>query len=95
MIEDKAQIHEQREKTLEIEHILMNFNFLNTTDDQDTSKTVDLGFEGEQQTKDNQHFKSNIHPRINGVFIEILNRNLLLHVRYISFLFSFPSFFIL
>ena len=28
-------------------------------DDEDTSKTIDSGFEGEQQTKQNENFKSN------------------------------------
>ncbi len=73
----KIQIHEQTEKTLEIENILGDFNFLNTLDDEDTSKTIDSGFEGEQQPKQTEHFKSNL----NHIFVDILNRILiLLHV---------------
>lgn len=72
----KSEIHQQTEKTLEIENILEDFHFLNTYDnDQDTLKTIDSGFEGEQQ---NQHFKSIIHL----IFVDILNRILiLLHVK--------------
>jgi hypothetical protein len=51
----------------------MDFNSLNTIDNEDTSKIIDSAFEGEQQTKENQHFKSSIHPRINTIFIDILN----------------------
>lgn len=70
----KSEIHQQTENTLEIENILEDFHFLNTYDnDQDTLKTIDSGFEGEQQ---NQHFKSMIHL----IFVDILNRILtLLH----------------
>ena len=74
----KSEIHQQTEKTLEIENILEDFHFLNTYDnDQDTLKTIDSGFEGEQQQQ-NQHFKSIIHL----IFVDILNRILiLLHVK--------------
>ncbi|CAF3826116.1 unnamed protein product [Rotaria sordida] len=76
----KTQIHEQTEKTLEIENILTDFNFLNTFDDEDTLKTIDSGFEGEQQQhiKQNENFKSNINQPINTIFIDILNRILIL-----------------
>ncbi|CAF0975176.1 unnamed protein product [Rotaria sordida] len=76
----KNQIHEQTEKTLEIENILTDFNFLNTFDDEDTLKTIDSGFEGEQQQhiKQNENFKSNINQPINTIFIDILNRILIL-----------------
>lgn len=82
----QIQIDEQTEKTLEIENILEDFQFLNTFDDEDTSKTIDSGFEGEQQTKQNQN--------INQIFVDILNRILiLLHVK-IHFCFFIFSFFI-
>ncbi|CAF4638972.1 unnamed protein product [Rotaria sp. Silwood1] len=75
----KIQIHEQTEKTLEIENILIDFNFLNTFDDEDTLKTIDSGFEGEQQQiKQNDNFKSNINQPINTIFVDILNRILIL-----------------
>jgi hypothetical protein len=77
----KIQIHEQTEKTLEIENVLCDFNFLNTIDDEDTSKTIDSGFEGDQQTKQNDNFKSNINQTMNTIFVDIINRILiLLHV---------------
>ncbi len=82
----KIQIHEQTEKSLEIENILVDFNFLNTIDDEDTSKTIDSGFEGEQQIKQNENFKSNINPIMNNIFIDIINRILiLLHVKFIQY----------
>ena len=56
----KIEIHEQTEKTLEIENVLGDFHFLNTVDDEETSKTIDSGFEGEPQTKPNEHIKSNL-----------------------------------
>ncbi|CAF3919953.1 unnamed protein product, partial [Rotaria sp. Silwood2] len=75
----KIKIHEQTEKTLEIENILVDFNFLNTFDDEDTLKTIDSGFEGEQkQTKENDNFKSNINQPMNTIFVDILNRILIL-----------------
>lgn len=73
------QIDEETEKTLEIENILGDFQFLNAIDDEDTSKTIDSGFEGEQQTQSN---KSNTNQIINSIFMDILNRILiLLHVK--------------
>lgn len=75
----KIQIHEQTEKALEIENILGDFNFLHTIDDEDTLKTVDSGFEGEQQqTKQNEHVKSNINQPMNVILVDILNRILIL-----------------
>lgn len=83
----KIQIHEETEKTLEIENILGDFQFLNTIDDEETSKTIDSGFEGEQ------HHKSNPHQFINHLFLDILNRILLLlHVNPTPF--SFVSSFL-
>jgi hypothetical protein len=80
----KIQIHEQTENTLEIQNILGNFNFLNTIDDEDTSETIDSGFEGEQQTKQSENLTSNINQIMNTIFVDILNRILiLLHVRFI------------
>jgi len=77
----KNHIHEQTEKTLEIENVLCDFNFLNTIDDEETSKTIDSGFEGEQQIKQNQNIKSNINHTINYFFVDIIKRILiLLHV---------------
>ncbi|CAF1432503.1 unnamed protein product [Adineta steineri] len=74
----KLQIHEQTEQTLEIENVLCDFNFLNAIDDEDTSKTIDSGFEGEQQIKQNENFKSNINQITNTIFVDILNRLLIL-----------------
>ncbi|CAF3887207.1 unnamed protein product, partial [Rotaria magnacalcarata] len=75
----KIQIHEQTEKTLEIENILVDFNFLNTLDEEDTLKTIDSGFEGEQQPmKQNENCKSNFNPPMNTIFVDILNRILIL-----------------
>jgi hypothetical protein len=80
----KIQIHEQTENTLEIQNILGDFNFLNTIDDEDTSETIDSGFEGEQQIKKNENLTSNINQIMNTIFVDILNRILiLLHVRFI------------
>jgi hypothetical protein len=80
----KIQIHEQTENTLEIQNILGDFNFLNTIDDEDTSETIDSGFEGEQQTKQSENLTSNINQIMNTIFVDILNRILiLLHVRFI------------
>jgi hypothetical protein len=91
----KLQIHEQTEKTLEIENILTDFNFLNTFDDEDTSKTIDSGFEGEQQTKQIDNYKSNINQTMNTIFVDIIHRILiLLHVRFILYLTDFIGFLI-
>ena len=80
----KIQIHEETEKTLEIENILGDFHFLNAIDDEETSKTIDSGFEGEQQNQS--------HKSINHLFLDILNRILiLLHVNSTTFSF-FSSF---
>lgn len=74
----QIQIHEETEKTLEIENILGDFHFLNAIDDEDTSKTIDSGFEGEQQ---NSSHKSNPNQLINHLLFDVLNRILiLLHV---------------
>ena len=78
----KSEIHEQTERSLEIENILNDFNFLNNMDDEETSKTIDSGFEGEQRLKQNDRAKSHINRRINTIFVDILQRILiLLHVR--------------
>ena len=75
------QIDEETEKTLEIENILGDFQFLNAIDDEETSKTIDSGFEGEQQIQQNPSIKSNTNQMINHIFMDILNRILiLLHV---------------
>ena len=74
----QIQIREQTEKTLEIENILADFNFLNTIEDEDMLETVDSGFEGEQQTKENEHRKTNLNRTMNGIFVDILNRILIL-----------------
>ncbi|CAF1670256.1 unnamed protein product, partial [Adineta ricciae] len=73
----KVQIREQTESILEIETVLGDFNFLNAIDDDETSKTIDSGFEGEQQIKQikqDEHFKSNM----NRIFVDILHRILIL-----------------
>ena len=81
----KTQIEEQTEEALEIENVLGDFHFLNTIDDEETSKTIDSGFEGEQQPKQNEHDNSNINQMINYIFVDILNRILiLLHVKFPS-----------
>ena len=90
----KIQIHEQTEKSLEIENILCDFNFLNTIDDEDTSKTIDSGFEGDQQTKQNDSFKSNINQTMNTIFVDIINRILiLLHVNITFYMTLFIRFY--
>jgi hypothetical protein len=89
----KIQIHEETEKTLEIENILGDFNFLNTIDDEDTSKTIDSGFEGEQQIKPNENIKSNINQPMNNIFVDIINRILsLLHVNIYFIFYLFINF---
>ncbi|UJR38371.1 hypothetical protein I4U23_031041 [Adineta vaga] len=74
----KLQIRKQTETTLEIETILGDFNFLNAIDDEDTSKTIDSGFEGEQQVKQNENIKSNTNQIMNRMFVDILHRILIL-----------------
>lgn len=61
----KEEIHEQTAKTLEIETILNDFNFLHSIDEEETSKTIDSGFEGEQRT-------------LNSIFTDLLQRILFL-----------------
>ena len=81
----KIEIQEQTERSLEIENILNDFNFLNNMDDEETSKTIDSGFEGEQRLKQNNRAKSHINRRINTIFVDILHRILiLLHVTSLS-----------
>lgn len=74
----KVQIQEQTEKTLEVENVLGDFNFLNTFDDEDTLKTIDSGFEGDQQQqqniKQNESLVSNLSHPMNAIFVDILNR---------------------
>lgn len=72
----KLEIHEQTEQNLEIENVLNDFNFLNSIDDEEeTSKTSDSGFEGEQIHQDN---RSNVRSTINSIFVDVLNRILVL-----------------
>ena len=61
----KDEIHEQTAKTLEIETILNDFNFLHSIDEEETSKTIDSGFEGEHRT-------------LNSIFTDLLQRILFL-----------------